>query len=210
MYAELESKIESLQLEMDELNEENGDLVEKNDELEGVVVKKQDKIDVLISEMREFRAEVKAERIESKRARAEIKDNLDDAVEHRNDIQNTLVRVSADHVPRRGISRDKFEMLVIMKDPNDNEFPYYVLHRQRDSMRKAIKKIRNDFPESEVILRMPHPNARKLWQSFRKRYGKYITMVDGKHGWFSTHARMTEELLIEYIGRVSDERNLVD
>ena len=94
-----------------------------------------------------------------------------------------------------------------MKDPNDDDHPYYVIRTQKENINTSIKKIKDDFADVEVLVQLNHPNSKKLWQSFKNKYGKYLISTDSN--WFRLVARTSEARFKRCLITMCDKRKNV-
>ena len=68
-----------------------------------------------------------------------------------------------------------------MKDPTDDELPYYAIRRQKESLQEAIDEITEKFPDLKIWIRIPQPNAIAFFNLIKKELGCYMNR-DGN--WF--------------------------
>jgi hypothetical protein len=144
---------------------------------------------------------------------AHVQDTLDtakvtlDATKDTLDTTNVvLTRVAEEHVPKTHVHPNKYELLIILRDPDDEEVPYYVIRAQRVSVNERIRKIKDDVPDAIEVARHNHPNSKKLWQDFKGQYGKHL--VSTNSNWFGISPRKNEDWFVERLSAMCNGRRV--
>jgi hypothetical protein len=97
------------------------------------------------------------------------------------EINETLKVVSKNHVDINKLDLKKHPKFIILKDPDDDQMPYYVIRRQQESLQDAIDDIKIEYPKLKVWLNIPQPNAIAFFNLIKKELGEYM-IRDGN--WF--------------------------
>ena len=178
----------------------------------GVIVKKDDVINSLKNLLieSEKKADEERKKADEERKKSEERFNkIMSRTEHietkLDDTKEILTNVAREHIPRSNVKPCKYEVLIILNDPDD-DYPYYVIRTQHENATRSINNIKNDYPNVTEIVNIPYPNSKKLWQKFKDKYGKYIISTTGN--WFNLK-RMSVDLFKKKIIRMSEERNQV-
>jgi hypothetical protein len=80
----------------------------------------------------------------------------------------------------------KNHVFVILKDTMDTDgFPYYALRRQQHSINKAIKKVKDSFPDVIVYLKIKHAGSIHFWNEVKvSPLKENIVHTTGTSNWF--------------------------
>jgi hypothetical protein len=97
------------------------------------------------------------------------------------DTNITLKKVAKQHVEINKLDLKKHPKFIILKDPNDDQLPYYAIRRQQESIQDAIDEIMESYPDLKYWLRVPQPNAIAFFNIIKKELGEYM-IRDGN--WF--------------------------
>jgi Skp family chaperone for outer membrane proteins len=119
-----------------------------------------------------------------------------------------LTRVAEEHVPKTHVHPSKYEVLIILRDPDDEEVPYYVIRTQQVSANERVRKIKDDVPDAIEVARHNHPNSKKLWQDFKGQYGKHL--VSTNSNWFGISPRKNEDWFVERLDNMCNSRRRVN
>lgn len=132
-----------------------------------IIKSKDTKIDELLLSFKE--SEKKAD---IEREKSEIRFNkLLGIAENTNDTLNTVAK---QHVEIDKLDYIKRPQFIIMKDPNDDELPYYAIRRQKESLQEAMDAIMKKFPSLTIWLSIPQPNAIAFFNIIKKKLGMYM------------------------------------
>jgi phage anti-repressor protein len=170
----------------------------RGQEAERAMSCKGDKIDSLslqISsqtlQMEKQTREMEKQRIESEKQSLEIRELLGYAKDSKSavselseelkDTNITLKSVAKQRVEIDTLDLNKHPKFIILKDPNDDQMPYYAIRRQQESVRDAIDEIMSSYPELKVWIKIPQPNAVAFFNLIKKELGIHM-IRDGN--WF--------------------------
>jgi hypothetical protein len=80
----------------------------------------------------------------------------------------------------------KNHVFVILKDTADTDgFPYYALRRQEHSINKAIKKVKDSFPDVVIYLKIKHAGSIHFWNEVKvSTLKENIVHIPGTSNWF--------------------------
>ena len=145
---------------------------------------KDDKIDKLEKLIRDNETKAQEEREKSEERYQKLigtAENIQGELEETNDIMSEIAK---ERVVQDRISYEKKSYLVILKDKNDKEVPYYVIRSQKRNINTSIKSIKCKYPDADLkrILKIKHPNAIAFWEDIKQKYNKNIEIIDGN--WF--------------------------
>jgi phage anti-repressor protein len=136
----------------------------------------------------EAKAESEKHRIEAKaveeKQSLEIRELLGYAKETKDELKETnttLKEVAKQRVEIDKLDLKKHPKFIILKDPNDDQMPYYAIRRQQESIQDAIDEIMEKYPDLKLWLRIPQPNAVAFFNIIKKELGQYM-IRDGN--WF--------------------------
>jgi hypothetical protein len=164
---ESNKKLDSSEKKRDESEKKRAESEKKRDESE----KKRDES--------EKKAEIERQKADSDRKKADKRfQRLLGLAEN---TEETLKEVSKHHVEIGKLDYNKHPKFIIMKDPNDDEIPYYAIRRQKESLQDAIDEITEKFPDLKIWIRIPQPNAVAFFNLIKKELGSYMNR-DGN--WF--------------------------
>jgi phage anti-repressor protein len=97
------------------------------------------------------------------------------------DTNVVLKHVAKQHVEINKLDLKKHPKFIILKDPNDDQMPYYAIRRQKESLQEAIDEIKEKYPDLKKWIQIPQPNAIAFFNLIKKELGEYINR-DGN--WF--------------------------
>lgn len=127
----------------------------------------------------EERAEIERKKAEIERKKAEAR--FQKLLGYAEDTNETLNEVALERVEVSKLNVNKRPKFIILRDPNDDELPYYVIRRQNESMQDGINEIKAEYPDLEQWLSINQPNAIAFFNLIKKELGQY--MVRDKN-WF--------------------------
>ena len=104
------------------------------------------------------------------------------AEDTKTDIQKILPeRVRVSKVPTH-----KNHIFVILKDPDDTEgYPYYAIRRQKSSINSTIQKIKNDYTNIKVILKVEHAGSIHFWNEVKFSHLENNITHTNQNNWFN-------------------------
>jgi hypothetical protein len=163
----------------------------RGQEAERAMSCKGDKIDYLLLEMKKQTSTLEMQRIESEKQTLEIRELLgyakdsktavSELSEELKETNTTLKSVSKQRVDIDKLDFNKHTKFIILKDPNDDQMPYYAIRRQKESLQEAIDEITEKYPELKVWLKIPQQNAIAFFNIIKKELKPYM-IRDGN--WF--------------------------
>jgi hypothetical protein len=106
---------------------------------------------------------------------------LDDTNRELKDTNVVLKDVAKQHVEINKLDLKKHPKFIILKDPNDDQMPYYAIRRQKESLQEAIDEIKEKYPDLKKWVQIPQPNAIAFFNLIKKELGEYMNR-DGN--WF--------------------------
>jgi hypothetical protein len=106
---------------------------------------------------------------------------LDDANRELKDTNVVLKDVAKQHVEINKLDLKKHPKFIILKDPNDDQMPYYAIRRQKESLQEAIDEIKEKYPDLKNWIQIPQPNAIAFFNLIKKELGEYM---DRDGNWF--------------------------
>jgi predicted nucleic acid-binding Zn-ribbon protein len=217
LYVKYQNKtnIITLETKMDKMLLKLNTSERKSDAAEARRIESEAKADEERAKADEERAKADEERAKADEERAKAEARFNDLMARTENVQVTLnstkdilMGVANEHVPKTNIPLKKYEVLIIIKDSNDDDCPYYVIRTQKENINKAIKKIKDRFIGIDVLVRIDHPNSKKLWQSFKSKYGKFL--INTGSNWFGLNNRTTEDLFVRALTKLSDDRKVAN
>jgi len=109
----------------------------------------------------------------------ETKTTLDETNQNIQRILPERVRISK-------VPTIKNHVFVILKDTSDTEgFPYYVLRRQEHSINNAIQKVKDNFPNIKIYIKIKHAGSIHFWNEVKSSHLKNnIVHTSGNSNWF--------------------------
>jgi phage anti-repressor protein len=177
----------------------------RGQEAERAMSCKGDKIDNLLLEMKKQTSTLETQRIESEKQTSKIemqriesekqtleirellgyakdsKTAVSELSEELKETNTTLKSVSKQRVDIDKLDFNKHPKFIILKDPNDDQMPYYAIRRQKESLQEAIDEITEKYPELKIWLKIPQPNAIAFFNIIKKELKPYM-IRDGN--WF--------------------------
>jgi hypothetical protein len=153
-------------------------------------------------------ADRKKDREERKRAESELKEVIHDLEENVDDLHDKLDIATDDRVPKT-IRSNLLERFVIMK-LNDNDpttHDYYVIRAQKRYMARAIRKLREDYPNAERRLTIDYqPNSKNLFNRIKEKMHRVIDVT----GNYISPYNITHTNFINRIKSLNLEKKSVD
>ena len=110
-----------------------------------------------------------------------VNKTLDDTKSTLDDTNKKVSRIAKNYVDLDNLDNHKHPKFIILKDPNDDEMPYYAIRCQKENIDGAIKKIKEDYPDLKYWLKIPQPNAIAFYNTIKKELGGHM-IRDGN--WF--------------------------
>ena len=111
-------------------------------------------------------------------------------------MDKNINRIMEDRVILKRIPKSKHNWLIIMRDNNDEEIPYYSIRTQERSINTRIKQLQENNNDTTEILRIRHPNSVLFWEDIKTKYSNNFNITDGN--WFSL-LNMSENKFIKKI-----------
>jgi hypothetical protein len=205
------------------LNEQKDQLLEEKDQL---LEKKDEKIDTLKNDMLDMKLQMEelighAKNTNKKVDKSHkviktIKKQNTKITKQNKQISKKLDIAVEDRSPKDNLKKKQLEQLIILKNPDGIKKKYYVIRRQKQSVnqgkKSAKKSAKKDLSDSDVeletIIKIDyHPNAKSLWNSFRKIHKKKLKFKT--LNWFSLDG-ITEKEFIKSLKKHSENRKNVD
>jgi hypothetical protein len=153
--------------------------------------KQTSKIEMQRIESEKQTSKIEMQRIESEKQTLEIRELLgyakdsktavSELSEELKETNTTLKSVSKQRVDIDKLDFNKHPKFIILKDPNDDQMPYYAIRRQQESVRDAMDEIMASYPELKVWIKIPQPNAVAFFNLIKKELGIHM-IRDGN--WF--------------------------
>jgi hypothetical protein len=103
------------------------------------------------------------------------------------DTTNTnLQKILPERVRISKVPTIKNHVFVILKDTTDTDgFPYYALRRQEHSINNAIRKVKDNFPDVVVYLKIKHAGSIHFWNEVKvSTLKENIIHTTGTSNWF--------------------------
>lgn len=182
------------------------------------VALRNDKITLLIGEMKLTREELKETRIELKETRIELKETNEqvkilnenlDVEENKNIKTNKKLDKATDERAPKTTSIIKHGMFALVKLNNtDAEYPYYVIRAQISAVRTAIKKLKKTNKNAKTLLKINYsPNAVNLFNLVKEHLKNKIFVMGNNLKLLNDY---TEKELLKDINIINNEKKKVE
>jgi hypothetical protein len=162
----------------------------------GIVIEKDCKISQLSLEIRNQSLEIRNQSRQiqeligyakdTKTTLDETKSTLDETKSTLDKTNTNLQKILPERVRISKVPTIKNHVFVILKDTSDTDgFPYYALRRQEHSINKAIKKVKDRFPDVVVYLKIKHAGSIHFWNEVKvSTLKENIVHTTGTSNWF--------------------------
>jgi septal ring factor EnvC (AmiA/AmiB activator) len=167
-------------------------LLKEIERLNGVITIKDDKIDALHNDLKESMRKVDELLGYAKSTNEKVKktkETLDETKATLDDTNDKVSRIMPERVDLSRIPESKRPYIIIMRDTKcaDDEWEFYVMRVQKQSIAKSIKKLRETYGNSiKRSYTLDHPNAVLLWEDIKQKFVNYL-QFDNKTNWFNLH-----------------------
>jgi hypothetical protein len=147
-------------------------------------------LNVNIASLKTDLTEMKTMMLESEQKQTERYNNLfGKAVETKSTLDTTntnLQKILPERVRISKVPTIKNHVFVILKDTTDTDgFPYYALRRQEHSINNAIRKVKDNFPDVVVYLKIKHAGSIHFWNEVKvSTLKENIIHTTGTSNWF--------------------------
>jgi hypothetical protein len=123
---------------------------------------------------------------ETKSTLDETKSTLDETKSTLDTTNTNLQKILPERVRISKVPTIKNHVFVILKDTNDTDgFPYYALRRQEHSINNAIRKVKDNFPDVVVYLKIKHAGSIHFWNEVKvSTLKENIIHTTGTSNWF--------------------------